>query len=112
METVQLEIPVELAQRLQGYPDTLAQIIEWGLCVAENMEKRVAAPVTEAGAQERSKILEALWSTGLVVNLDSNLIPRYQADIEQPRRTPVYLRGKPLSEIIVAERGPEWPEDQ
>ena len=112
METIQLEIPVELAQRLQGSPDTLAQIIEWGLCVAESMEKRAASPVIEAGAQERSKILEALRSTGLVVNLDSNLLARYQVDIERPRRTPVYIRGKPLSEIIVAERGPEWPEDR
>ena len=103
---------LELAQRLQGSTDTLAQIIEWGLCVAESMGKRTASPVIEAGAQERSKILEALRSTGLVVNLDSNLIARYQVAIKRPRRTPVYLRGKPLSEIIVAERGPEWPEDQ
>ena len=76
------------------------------------MEKGAASPVIEAGAQERSKILEALRSTGLVVNLDSNLMARYQVDVERLRRTPVDVRGKPLSEIIVAERGPEWPEDQ
>ncbi len=112
METVQLEIPAELAQRLQGHPDKLAQIIEWGLCVAETKEEQAASSVMEAEIQERLNVLEALRSTGLVVKLDANLAARYQVKAGRPRRTPVYVRGKPLSEVIVAERRPEWSEGQ
>ena len=108
METVQLEVPVELAQRLRGHPGKLAQILEWGLHVAEVKEQKAAATPTGAKSQTRQKMLEALRSTGLVVELDAALAARYQANATRPRRTPVYVTGRPLSEIIVAERGPEW----
>ena len=111
MKTVQVEVSLELAQRLQEHADNLAQIIEWGLCVAEAREKQAVFPVIDTNLPERSAILEALRSTGLMINLDTDLAARYQGNIGRPRRTPVYVQGTPLSKIIVAERGPEWPED-
>ncbi len=68
--------------------------------------------LTAAKSQKRRKVMEALRSTGLVVELDSTLAARYRANATRPRRTPVYVKGKPLSEVIVAERGPEWSEDR
>ena len=59
---------------------------------------------TEAESQTRRRIAEALRSTGLVVELDSALAARYRANATEPRRTPIYVKGKPLSEVIVAER--------
>lgn len=112
METVQLEVPVELAQRLQVHPGQLTQILEWGLRVAETEARRTAAAPTAAKVPARRKMIEALRSTGLVVELDSTLATRYRADTVEPRRTPVYVPGKPLSEVIIAERGPEWSEDR
>jgi hypothetical protein len=111
METVQLEVPVELAQRLRVQSGQLMQILEWGLRVAEVEEQKAAATLTEAKSQKRRKVIEALRSTGLVVELDSTLAARYRANATRPRRTPVYVKGKPLSEVIVAERGPEWADE-
>ena len=111
MKTVQVEVSAELAQRLQGHADNLAQIIEWGLGVAEAREKQAVSPVIDANLPERLEILEALRSTGLLIDLDTDLAARYQGDIGRPRRTPVYVQGTPLSKIIVAELGPEWPEE-
>jgi hypothetical protein len=112
METVQLEVPVELAQRLQVHRGQLTQILEWGLHVAETEARKSATALTEGKLPARRKLLEALRSTGLVVELDATLATRYRAAAAQPRRTPVYVQGKPLSEVIIAERGPEWSEDR
>jgi hypothetical protein len=112
METVQLEAPVELAQRLQVHPGQLTQILEWGLRVAETAARKSATAPTEGKLPARRKLLEALRSTGLVVELDATLATRYRAAAAQPRCTPVYVQGKPLSEVIIAERGPEWSEDR
>lgn len=112
METVQLEVPVELAQRLQAHPGQLAQIREWGLRVAETEASRAAAAPVEARTPARCKLIEALRSAGLLVELDSRLSTRYRADAMESRRTPMYIQSKPLSEVIIAERGPEWVEDR
>jgi hypothetical protein len=111
METVQLEVSAELAQRLRVHPGKLAQILEWGLGVAEVKEQKAASAPIEAKSQTRRKVMGALRSTGLVVELDPTLAARYQVSATQPRRTPVYVKGKPLSGIIVAERGSEWHEE-
>jgi predicted RNase H-like HicB family nuclease len=86
----------------------LTQILEWGLRVAETAARESATAPTEGKLPARRKMLEALRSTGLVVELDATLATRYRADAAQPRRTPVYVQGKPLSEVVIAERGLEW----
>jgi hypothetical protein len=107
METIQLEVSPELAQRLRRYPDKLAQILEWGLNTIEAEERPGAKNVSP----ERQKILDALRATGLVLELDRTLVARYQAGPDKSRRTPVYVKGKPLSEVIVAERGSAWGDE-
>ncbi len=104
METIQVEVSSEMAQRLRTHPDKLAQILEWGLHVVEAQER----PAVEKVPPARQKTLDALRASGLVLELDPTLVERYQAGSDKTRRTPIYVKGKPLSEIIVAERGPAW----
>jgi hypothetical protein len=104
METIQVEVSPELAERLRTHSDRLAQILEWGLHCIEAEEGTAAMRAT----LERVKTLDALRASGLLLELDHTLAARYQAGAEMPRRTPVYVKGKPLSAMIVAERGPVW----
>ncbi len=104
METIQIEVSPELAQRLKSHPDKLTQILERGLHVVE-AEKRPAATNVSS---TRLQILDALRASGLMLELDPMLGERYRVGANKSRRTPVYVAGKPLSEIIVAERGPAW----
>jgi hypothetical protein len=57
-------------------------------------------------------VLAALRSTGLLVDLDPALAAEYMTDAEQRRHTPVQVAGKPLSEMIIAERRERWSNDQ
>lgn len=111
METVQVEVSPELAQLLQSHSDNLAQIIEWGVWVAEERDRQALVAAMQAEPPEHSKIEAALHASGLIVKLEATLAARYQGVAGRSRRTPVYVRGKPLSEVIVAERGPKWPEE-
>ncbi len=104
METIQVEVSSELAQRLRTYPDKLTQILERGLHIIEAEERPAATSISSA----RQKTLDALRASGLMLELDPTLVKRYRAGIDKPRCTPVYVKGKPLSEIIIAERGPAW----
>ena len=107
METIQVEVSPELAERLRTYSSQLTQILEWGLHYVEAEE----APEVKSASLERQKTLDALRASGLMLELDPTLAARYQAGAETSRRTPIYVKGKPLSEIIVAERGPTWDEE-
>jgi hypothetical protein len=107
METIQVEVSPELAQRLRTHSGKLTQILEWGLHYIEAEEKTEAKSVS----LERRKTLDALRASGLMLELDPTLAARYQAGADKSRRTPIYVKGKPLSEIIVAERGPAWDEE-
>ncbi len=107
METIQLEVSPELAQRLRTHAGKLTEILEWGLHYVEAEE----TPEVKSASLERQKTLDALRASGLLLDLDRTLAARYQAGAETSRRTPIYVKGKPLSEIIVAERGPSWYEE-
>lgn len=104
METIQIEISPELAQWLKLHPDKLTLILERGLKIVEAEASPAATNVSPA----RQEILNALRASGLMLELDPTLVKRYQAGADKLRRTPVYVMGKPLSEIIIAERGPTW----
>jgi hypothetical protein len=108
METIQVEVSPELAERLRTHSSQLTQILEWGLHYVEAEE----AHEVKGASLERQKTLDALRASGLLLNLDRTLAARYQAGGETSRRTPIYVKGKPLSEIIVAERGPAWDEER
>jgi hypothetical protein len=107
METIQVEVSPELAQRLRTHSSKLTQILEWGLHHIEAEGK----PEAESTSLERQKTLDALRASGLMLELDPTLAARYQSGVDTSRRTPVYVKGKPLSEMIIAERGPAWDEE-
>ena len=67
-------------------------------------------PEVKSASLERQKTLDTLFASGFLLALDRTLAARYQAEADTARRTPVYVRGRLLSEIIVAERGLAWDE--
>ena len=107
METIQVEVSPELAERLRTHANQLTQILEWGLHYIEAEEKTE----NKSASLERQKTLDALRASGLLLDLDHTLAARYRSGVNTSRRTPVYVKGKPLSEMIIAERGPAWDDE-
>ena len=106
-ETIQIQVPSELARRLRPYQRELPRILEWGL-------RRVERE-TEAGAPSsptRTDVLAALRSTGILVELDPAIAARYRGGSNQQARIPVRVEGKPLSEMIIEERDRQWTDSQ
>lgn len=95
MITIPLQVPEDLAERLKPLQNQLVEIIELGL---RQMEK----PDTEAKADQeaKSRLLKVLLSTGIVTPPDPSTPPTYV------RHTPIQAGGKPVSEIIIEQRGP------
>jgi len=87
METIQIEALPELTQSIAG-----------------DRGRRNRAAMIPSALSERAKIEEILAASGLLVKLDASLAARYQGGVGRPRRTPVYVRGKPLSEVIATDR--------
>ena len=114
IETIQVQVPSELAQRLRRHYDKLPQILEWGLRhVERKTESDTPTPATEPKkTHQRDDVLAALRSTGIVVDLDPTLASEYRTDADQRRHIPVQVAGKPLSEMIIAERREQWGNDQ
>lgn len=90
MSSITIEVPRELAIRLQPYREKLPQILELGLTRLES-ESRPSANL-------RERTLRALMSTGLVH------MPR-PAQSPRRRQKPLKIPGKPLSELIIEQRG-------
>jgi hypothetical protein len=106
-ETIQIQVPSELAQRLHPYRGELLRILEWGLRhVERETEAEYPRPLT------RADVLAALRSTGILVELDPAIAARYQASPDQQGRTPVRVEGKPISEMIIEERNRQWTDNQ
>lgn len=89
MVTVSIELPFDVAQRLQNYPDYLVEIIELGLQQLEQTKR----PQPTA----KQQVLQALYATGLVT------LPRPTTQ-KRGRVTPLKVGGIPASELIIAER--------
>lgn len=104
METIQVRIPTELAQRLQPYQNDLSRILEWGLRYAEGEIETAtgAMPAPEAMAlQER--VIAVLRQTG-IAGPDPKQMRQYLSGRENQRWRPIQVGGKPASEMIVEER--------
>jgi hypothetical protein len=114
METIQLRVPSELAKRLRPHYDELPKILEWGLrCMEGELDlDALSSDGKPASPPERERLLEALRSTGILVDLDPAIAVKYQAGADQQQHTPVQVDGTPLSEMIVAERRQRWNEDR
>jgi hypothetical protein len=106
METIQIQVSSELARRLRPYQSELPRILEWGLRHVEKETEAKSPPPT------RADLLAALRSTGILVELDPVIAARYRSGSDRQRRTPIQVKGKPLSEIIIEERGRQWDDSQ
>jgi hypothetical protein len=102
METIQIQVSSELARRLHPYQSELPRILEWGLRHIERETEKVPTPPT------RADVLATLRSTGILVELDPAIAARYRAGSDQQPRTPVRVKGKPLSEMVIEERNQQW----
>jgi len=108
METIQLQISAEMAQRLRSHYDELPQILEWGLRRVERKSQSLLSSTPPLKKQRREEVLAALKATGIVVVLDPELAARYLVDVAQESSLPVAVPGKPLSEMIIEERDRQW----
>ena len=86
---VQIEIPEELAKRLEAHRTRLPEVLALGLEVLERQEERTLT---------REEVLEILRRSPLMHVSDE------YAPEQVPEPTPVKLKGKPLSEIIIEDR--------
>ena len=109
-ETIQVQVPSELARRLRPHYDDLPKILEWGLrCIEGEVEAGPIPPPSEPeSAPDREQVLAALRSAGILVDLDPAIAVQYLASADQQHDTPVKVNGTPLSEMIVAERRQRW----
>ena len=105
VETIQIQVPTELARRLLPYRSELPRILEWGL---RHIEIERETEAESLPSPTRQAVLAALRSTGIIVELDPVIAARYRAGSEQQRRPPVWVEGKPLSEMIIEERDQQW----
>jgi len=102
METIQIQVPSELARRLQPYQNDLSRILECGLhCVEEEMEASTIPAPDAMALQERA--VAALRRAG-AAGPDPEEARQYLSGRENQRWVPIQADGKPASEMIIAER--------
>ena len=113
-ETIQVQVPSELARRLRLHSDDLTKILEWGLrCIEGEAQAGAPPPLSEPeSTPDREQVLAALRSAGILVNLDPAIAVKYVASTDQQEHTPVKVDGTPLSEMIIAERRQRWNDSQ
>jgi hypothetical protein len=103
-EIIEIQIPTELAQRLQPYRNDLARILEWGLRYVEEKTETAtrAIPTPEAMALQK-RVVAALRQMGVVGPEPEEIAPYLLAD-ENQNWAPIQAGGKSASEMIVEER--------
>jgi hypothetical protein len=96
MEKIQIEVSIDLWQRLQPYQNDLAHILEWGL---QYVEQR-------AGVEPESpprEVLSVLRQAG-AIGPDYETMVSYVTAPATQNRSPLQAGGKPASEIIIEQR--------
>jgi len=96
-----IRLPSELHRRLQTRAKERGQPLDQVLL--EELEKGLGIEAERAVEQEH--VLEALHSTGLIQPISTELVRRYVSDPDLPRQKPLKIPGKPLSEVIIEQRG-------
>lgn len=95
METIILQISDDLAEQIRPHRHELVHILQLGL----------GQLTTRAAESPRERTLRALQATGLIRPIAPGLVSRYAVDSDHRRRSPLHLAGKPLSEIVIEQRG-------
>jgi hypothetical protein len=113
-ETIQVQVPTDLARRLRLHYDNLPEILERGLRSIEGETETGSTPPPgePESAPDREQVLAALRSAGILVDLDPAIAVNYVASAEQQQHTPVKVDGTPLSELIIAERRQRWNDSE
>src|SRR5690348_10628467 len=104
MTTLTIELPSEVYQRLR---EAAAQ---QGKPVEELAEAWIAERVTPAPQTERERAREVLRAAGLLTELGPELKRRAAqatATLEEIQAAFARAGGKPLSEIVIEQRGPK-----
>lgn len=96
METIQVQVSSELAQRLRQRDTDLSRILEWGLRFLEHAED-------EPDIQQQ--IVDTLRQVG-AIGPDVAMLKQYLEDQEVWK--PIQAAGQPASTMIVAERAEAW----
>ena len=93
MNTVQFELPDELAEMLAPYHDKLSALLELGL--REWLKREQREPPAP-----RERMLQVLAASGRIE------MPRpYVGEKLYVRHAPVPITGRPVSELVVEQRG-------
>ena len=100
MQTLTLEVPDELAERLRPYRDELTRILQAGLQRVEE------GPAVEAETP-RERLMRIWRENGISEPLDEAFVRRYVPDTDRVSPTvPIDVEGPPASEYIIQARGP------
>jgi hypothetical protein len=103
METIQVNVPSELAQRLRPYQDEMPRILEYGLRYVEGKAEASPAKKAELEAIAIRQIIAVLRQAG-AVGPDPEVTAQYLAKRANRSWQPIVAGGKPASEMIVEER--------
>ena len=94
MYTIQLELQDTLAKKLAPYRDHLVEVLELGLQVWLERERRERLP-------PREHLLQVLAAS------DKVEVPKtYTGEKPYVRHTPIPITGKPVSKLVIEQRGP------
>jgi len=101
MHEITLVLPDDLYTKLQAKAASKGMSLE-GL-IMEQLSAE-AAPIRQQDIEKRF-LHKILLSTGLLQPISSDLVATYVSDPSAPRRSPIQVQGKPLSAVIIEQRG-------
>ena len=96
MTDVTISISDELMEKLRPHLKELPRVLELGL-------QQMQPALEEKPLSHRERIMHLLAAKG-VKPLDKSLLP--EGVLDCPRQRPLRIPGKPVSEIIIEQRGP------
>ena len=101
MHEVTLALPDDVYTELQ------ARAARAGMSLELLLVTRLTAETTaaEKNALEQRLVQEALDASGLLQSVSADLIASCVLEPAAPRRSPVQVPGKPLSAVIIEQRG-------
>jgi predicted transcriptional regulator len=107
MTTLTLELPPEVYRRLHEEADRLGKPPQ--VVVQEWLIERLSVPIPVSGSGEREQARQALRAAGLLVEQRSPLCQHVDQKVrlEDVEAALARVGGKPLSDIVLEQRGPK-----
>lgn len=108
METLQIQVPTDLFQRLRPYQDDLVRLLELGLHYLEQKPTKLqpfdlAEFKKSEEYQQQKQLHQLLQENGITTpNVDSRL--EYIMHQNNQNWQPIPISGKPVSQIIIEQR--------